>query len=199
MLLSFAPVAARWMSSCMSIGSMSDSLARTMDFSAVPPMPMPSIPGGHQPAPMVGTVFTTQSATESVGLSMANLALASEPPPLLATVMSSAEPGTSSTTTMAGVLSPVFLRVKAGSARMLGRRRLSGLSHASRVPWSIICWRDIMPWVADGSHWTSMPTLTNAVTMPVSWQMGRWPSAHMRELMRICAMASLAACDCSIS
>ena len=31
------------------------------------------------------------------------------------------------------------------------------------------------------------------VTMPVSWQMGRWPSAHMRELMRICAIASLAA------
>ena len=77
------------MSSCMLMGSMSDSLAMTMDFSAVPPMPMPSIPGGHQPAPMVGTVLTTQSTTESVGLSMANLALASEPPPLLATVMSS--------------------------------------------------------------------------------------------------------------
>ena len=52
----------------MLIGSMSDSLARTMDFSAVPPMPMPSIPGGHQPAPMVGTVFTTQSTTESDGV-----------------------------------------------------------------------------------------------------------------------------------
>ncbi len=121
-----------------------------MDFSAVPPMPMPSIPGGHQPAPMVGTVRTTQSATESVGLSMANFAFASEPPPLLATVMSTlletgASPATSSTTTMAGVLSPVLRRVNAGSARMLGRRRLSGLSQASRVPWSIICWRDIMP------------------------------------------------------
>ena len=56
-----------------------------------------------------------------------------------------------------------------------------------------------MPWVLDGDQETSMPTLTNAVTMPVSWQMGRWPSAHMRELMRICAMASLAACDCSCS
>ena len=29
--------------------------------------------------------------------------------------------------------------------------------------------------------------------MPVSWQIGRRPSAHMRELVRICAMASFAA------
>ena len=72
----------------MSMGSMRDSLARVMAFSAVPPMPMPSMPGGHQPAPMVGTVLRTQSVMESEGLSMANLDLASEPPPLLATVMS---------------------------------------------------------------------------------------------------------------
>jgi hypothetical protein len=38
-----------------------------------------------------------------------------------------------------------------------------------------------------------MPTLRNTTAMPVSWQIGRWPSAHMRELMRIWAMASLAA------
>src|SRR6266702_8857264 len=107
----------RMMSSCMSMGSMRDSLARVMAFSAVPPMPMPSMPGGHQPAPMVGTVLRTQSMMESDGLSMANLDLASEPPPLLATVMSRASPATSSTTTMAGVLSRVFLREKAGSAR----------------------------------------------------------------------------------
>ena len=30
------------------------------------------------------------------------------------------------------------------------------------------------------------------MTMPVSWQIGRWPSAHIRELIKICAMASLA-------
>ena len=59
-----------------------------MAFSAVPPMPMPSMPGGHQPAPMVGTVFSTHSTTESEGLSMANFDLASEPPPLAATVIS---------------------------------------------------------------------------------------------------------------
>ena len=187
------------MSSCMSMGSMRDSFARTIAFSAVPPMPMPSIPGGHQPAPMVGTVFKTQSTMESDGLSMANFDLASEPPPLAATVTSTASPSTSSTTTMAGVLSPVFLRVNAGSARMLGRSVLSRSFQARRTPASTICCMVIMPCPADGSHWTVMPTLTKAVTMPVSWQMGRWPSKHMRELMRICAMASLAGRDCSSS
>jgi hypothetical protein len=47
------------------------------------------------------------------------------------------------------------------------------------------------------SHFTSIPTLTNAHTMPVSWQIGRCPSAHMRELVRICAIASFAAGDSS--
>ena len=42
-----------------------------------------------------------------------------------------------------------------------------------------------------------MPTLTKTVTMPVSWQIGRLPSAHMRELIRIWAIASLAAGDSS--
>src|ERR1700740_2932803 len=118
----------RWRSSCMSMGSMRDSLARVMAFSAVPPMPMPSMPGGHQPAPMVGTVLRTQSMMESDGLSMANLDLASEPPPLLAPVMSTPGMSQSSATTMAGVLSRVFLREKAGSARTEARRMLSGLS-----------------------------------------------------------------------
>ena len=52
-------------SSCMSIGSISASLASSIAFSAVPPMPMPSMPGGHQPAPIVGTVLSTQSTIES--------------------------------------------------------------------------------------------------------------------------------------
>src|SRR5437660_338842 len=52
----------RSLSSAMSIGSISASFAISIAFSAVPPMPMPSIPGGHQPAPMVGTVLSTQSA-----------------------------------------------------------------------------------------------------------------------------------------
>jgi len=38
-----------------------------------------------------------------------------------------------------------------------------------------------------------MPTLRKTTAMPVSWQIGRWPSAAMRELVRICAIASFAA------
>src|SRR3712207_7078777 len=47
-------------------------------FSALPPTPMPSRPGGHQPAPSVSTVRSTQSTTESLGLSAAKRALRSE-------------------------------------------------------------------------------------------------------------------------
>ena len=84
-ILEFGP---RAFNSAMSIGSISDSLASSIAFSALPPMPMPSIPGGHQPAPINGTVLTTQSRIESDGLSMANLVLFSLPPPLAATVIS---------------------------------------------------------------------------------------------------------------
>ena len=111
----------------MSIGSISDSLAISIAFSAVPPMPMPSMPGGHQPAPIVGTVFSTQSTRLSLGLSMTNLVLFSEPPPLAATCTSTTAPGTTSMWTTAGVLSPVFLRSNCGSATMLARSMLSGL------------------------------------------------------------------------
>ncbi len=47
------------------------------------------------------------------------------------------------------------------------------------------------------SQRTSIPTRTNAMPIPVSWHIGRWPSALMRELIRICAIASFAAGDCS--
>lgn len=36
-------------------------------------------------------------------------------------------------------------------------------------------------------------------TIPVSWHIGRWPSAAIREFIGICSIASLAAGDCSIS
>ena len=98
----------------MSMGSMSASLASNMAFSAEPPMPMPNIPGGHQPAPMSGTVLSTQSWSESDGLSITNLDLFSEPPPLAATVISSSSPATSCVWITAGVLSRVFLREKFG-------------------------------------------------------------------------------------
>ena len=84
----------RSISSWMSIGSISTSLASSVAFSAVPPMPMPSMPGGHQPAPIVGTVFSTQSTIESEGFSIASLDLFSLPPPLAATCTSTVLPGT---------------------------------------------------------------------------------------------------------
>ena len=59
-----------------------------MAFSAVPPKPIPNIPGGHHPAPIVGTTFSTQSTIESDGFNMANFDLASEPPPFAATSIS---------------------------------------------------------------------------------------------------------------
>ena len=123
----------------MSIGSISDCLASSIAFSAVPPMPMPSIPGGHQPAPIVGTVFSTQSTIESEGFSMANFALASDPPPLAATVTSTVAPRTSSTVTQAGVLSLVLARLPAGSARIDARSLFSGSRYARRTPSSTIC------------------------------------------------------------
>jgi len=89
-----APARWRAISSCMSTGAMSDSLASSMAFSGVPPMPSPKMPGGHQPEPMPGTVLSTQSTIESEGLSMANLDLFSEPPPLAAQVTSTWSPGT---------------------------------------------------------------------------------------------------------
>ena len=96
-------------------------------FSAVPPMPMPSMPGGHQPAPIVGTVLSTQSTTLSPGLSMASLLLFSLPPPLAATVMSSVLPGTISVKITAGVLSLVFLRVELRVGHDRGAQRVVGV------------------------------------------------------------------------
>ena len=75
---------------------------------------------------MVGTVFSTQSTTESEGLSMTNLLLASEPPPLAATITSTVLPDTTLMLTTAGVLSRVLLRLPAGSASTEARNLLSG-------------------------------------------------------------------------
>ena len=115
----------RAFSSNMSMVSIRLSLAINMAFSAVPPMPMPNMPGGHQPAPMVGTVFITQSTSESLGLSITNLLLFSLPPPLAATCTSTVLPGTTVMWMTAGVLSLVFFRSKCGSATMLARSGLS--------------------------------------------------------------------------
>ena len=44
-----------------------------------------------------------------------------------------------------------------------------------------------------------MPTWRNTFTIPVSWQIGRLPSAHMRALTRTCFSAAFAAGDSSRS
>ena len=83
---------------------------------------------------MVGTMESTQSTMLSFGSSIANFDLFSEPPPLAATITSTVSPGTSSTCTTAGVLSPVFLRLPSGSASIDARSLLSscgvGAAHA---------------------------------------------------------------------
>src|SRR3546814_10502797 len=89
----------------MSMGAISDSLASATAFSAVPPMPMPSMPGGHQPAPICGIISSTQSTMESLGFIILNLVLFSDPPPLAATSTITLSPCTISTFSTQGVLS----------------------------------------------------------------------------------------------
>src|SRR3974390_697137 len=110
----------------MLMGSIRASFASSMAFSAVPPMPRPRMPGGHHPAPMVGTVLSTQSTIESDGFSMTNFDLASEPPPFAATMTSSLSPGTMVMLMTAGGLSRGFLRLTPGGAGTLGRPLVFG-------------------------------------------------------------------------
>ena len=110
----------------MSIGSISDCFASSIAFSAVPPMPMPSMPGGHQPAPICGTISSTQSTIESDGFIILNFDLFSLPPPFAATSICTLSPGTISTFSTDGVLSLVLTRLNAGSARIEARSLLSG-------------------------------------------------------------------------
>ena len=77
-------------------------------------------------APMVGMVLTTQSTILSEGLSMTNLDLFSEPPPLAATCTSRVSPSITSIWMTAGVLSLVLRRAPAGSSRIEARSTLSG-------------------------------------------------------------------------
>jgi len=89
-------------------------------------------------------------------------------------------------------LTLVFWRLPSGSASTEARNTLSGWVYARRTP-SLITSSSAM----SHSNFTSIPMFTNTVTIPVSWQIGRWPWAHMRELIRIWAIASLAAWDSS--
>jgi hypothetical protein len=125
---------------------------------------------------MVGTNESTQSTMLSEGSRQANFDLFSEPPPLAATITSTLSPGTSSTCVTAGVLSPVLFLLPSGSASIEARSGLSLSVKARRTPSFTSSSSDFFV-----AQRTSMPTLMKAMAMPVSWQIGRWPSAAMRD------------------
>ena len=84
------------------------------------------MPGGHQPAPIVGKVFSTQSTMLSLGFNITIFALFSEPPPFAATFTSIVLPLIISVCMTAGVLSSVFFRAPAGSESIEARNTFSG-------------------------------------------------------------------------
>jgi anion transporter len=105
---------------------------------------------------------------------------------------STVSPGTTRMWITAGVLSRVLVLAPAGSETMEARSRLSGWRYARRTPSFTIS-----STLRSASHCTRIPIVRKTTTMPVSWQIGRWPSAHILELVRICAMASRAAGEAS--
>ena len=110
----------------ISMGSINACFASNTQCSAVPPMPIPNMPGGHQPAPICGSISTTQSIMLSEGFIILNFDLFSLPPPLAATSTDTLEPGTRSTCKTHGVLSLVLRRVNAGSSSTEARSLFSG-------------------------------------------------------------------------
>ena len=54
----------------LELAALTNGDGTSIPIEAVAPTPMPSMPGGHQPAPIVGTVLSTQSTMLSEGLSM---------------------------------------------------------------------------------------------------------------------------------
>ena len=94
----------------------------------------------------------------------------------------------------AGVLSPVLARLPSGSPSTELRSTFSEKAKPRRTP-SFTMSSTLMSL----AHDTSMPTSRKTMTMPVSWQIGRLPSAHMRELTSTCAKAAFAAGDSSRS
>ena len=88
----------------------------------------------------------------------------------------------------AGVLSLVLMRFPAGSFKTEARNLFSTLLYARRTPSLTMSVTLIV-----ASHLTFMPIFKNTTAIPVSWQIGRLPSAHIRLFVKICAIASLAA------
>ena len=85
-------------------------LAQRATLSKLPPTPTPTTIGGQGFGPAFLTVSSTKSLTPcapSLGRSIRSAPCFSLPNPLGATVISQASPGTRSTVSSAGVLSPV--------------------------------------------------------------------------------------------
>src|SRR3546814_1050597 len=95
-------------------------------------MPMPSIPGGHQPAPICGTISSTQSTIETDGFIILNFDLFSLPPPFAATSITTLAPGTISTLRTEGVLSLVLTRLRS-------EEHTSELQSLMRISYAVFC------------------------------------------------------------
>ena len=185
----------RCSSSYMSMSSISASLASSTAFSAVPPTPMPSMPGGHQPAPIVGTRLqhpvheaVARVHHDELRLVLAAAALGRDGrPPRCRPARARCGSRTACCRACSGARTadrPAPRRAAGCPDRDKPCARRRSRHRRSDAP-SNPCQR------------TSMPIFRNTLTMPVSWQMGRCPSAHMREFVRICAIASFAAGPCS--
>ena len=138
---------------------------------------------------MVGTVLSTQSTIESDGLSITNLDLFSLPPPLAATDhVDRVARRRSSSCDHRRVLSLVFLRLPAG--RPAPRRAACCPGGCRRGAPSLIGVLDAHRGVP--AH--VMPTFQEDVDdAGVLADRAVALRRHMRELVRICAMASFAA------
>jgi hypothetical protein len=153
------------------------------------------MPGGHQPAPIVGTVFSTQSTIESDGIEHRELRLRLRAAALGRDDHLDRVAGHDLDVHHAG---RVVLRVGA-LARRIGEHAgaqlvvgmVVGAAHAF-VDHVLHAHGGVVPAHvhADGEeHRDDAGVLADRAV----------PSAHMRELIRICAMASFAARDCFAS
>ncbi len=86
------------------------------------------------------------------------------------------------------MLSPVLRRSNSGSTTIEARSGLVSHDQARRTPSSTNACKARRVAIR-----ASTPIFMNTVATPVSWQIGRRPSAAIRELRRIWPIASLAA------
>ena len=103
----------------------SASLASSIAFSALPPTPSPIMPGGHQPAPSAGHRLDDPVDDASRRVEGREARLVFRAAALRRDRQLEVSPGTSSTWTIAGVLSRVLTRENSGSATIEARSGLT--------------------------------------------------------------------------